>query len=328
MQNRLFAEIIADHVRHEIVDGLVVGRAVARSVDDRHIARPVGGQDSRHADHGIRVERERVEIFVGQTAVDHADAVFPAGIVEEVHFVVHDFEVFGERERRAGFLGQVCMFEERGIVPAGGEHHCYAVGGDEIHGLAQQSWIIAIVAHTYVAEQAGRDSAFDIAGEQQIAGTGWNAQIVFQHPPLPVLPLHQVLAGDVREHAARRCHAVDLRKVSRGRVHVFFRHDAVLDGLLVGVDVAQVGVQRVDALFQSGFHSVEFVRFDDARNRIVRKQPVMVLAVLVDAEPYAITAQLSVDRLPTIDQFRSQPSCGGFNHRSTLPSTPCERMPI
>ena len=24
----------------------------------------------------------------------------------------------------------------------------------------------------------------------------------------------------------------------------------------------------------------------------------------------------------------SQPSCGGFNHRSTLPSTPCERMPI
>ena len=98
------------------------------------------------------------------------------------------------------FSARYACSKNAGIVPAGGEHHCYAVGGDEIHGLAQQSWIIAIVAHTYVAEQAGRDSTFDIAGEQRIAGTGWNAQIVFQHPPLPVLPLHQVLAGDVREH--------------------------------------------------------------------------------------------------------------------------------
>ncbi len=318
VQNRLLAEIVADHGGNEIIDGLVVGGAVARRVDDRHIAGSVRGEDSRHADHGIRVERERVEVFVGKTAVDHADAVLLAGIIQEVELVVDHFEVFREGERGAGFLGQIRVFEERGIVPSRRQHDGDAFGGDEIHGFAQQSRIIAVVAHAHVAEQARRDPSFDVACEQRIAGSGRDAQIVFQHPPSAVLPLHQILSGDVGEDATGRRHAVDLREVPGGRVHVFFRNDAVLDGAFVGIDVAQVGVQRVHALFQSGFHPIEFVGFDDARHGVVGEQPIVVFAVLVDAETHPVAAQLPIDGRPAVHQFRCQLTCGGFNHRSTL----------
>ena len=79
-------------------------------------------------------------------------------------------------------------------------------------------------------------------------------------------------------------------------VYVFLRHHAVMDDGLVGVDVLQIGVQGVDALLQALLQFVVFVGFDNARHRVVREQPVMVFAVLVDAETHTVAGQLSIDR--------------------------------
>lgn len=92
--------------------------------------------------------------------------------------------------------------------------------------------------------------------------------------------------------------------------------------MFVGIDVTQVGVERVDALLEPRFHFVEFVGFDDARHRIVREQPVVVFTVFIDAEAYAVTAQLAIDGFPAIDQFRRQFTCSRFDHLSTLLHTP------
>ena len=316
VENRFLAEIVLDHLRHEVVDGLVIGRAVARRVDDGHVARAVGGQDTGHTDHRIRIEGKRVEEFVGQAAVDHAHTVAFAGVVEEVDLVVHHFEVFGEGQRRTGLLRQIGVLEERGIVASGGQHHGDALSGDEVHGLAQQARVFAIVANVHVAEQAWGDAALDVAHEQRVAGARGDTQVVFQHPPAAVLALDQVLAGDVREDAAGRGHAVDLREVAGRGVYVFLRHDAVMDDGLVGVDVLQIGVQGVDALLQALLQFVVFVGFDNARHGIVREEPVMVFAVLVDAEAYAVAGQLAVDRLATVYQFMGQSACCGFDHRA------------
>ena len=316
VENRFLAEIVLDHLRHEVVDGLVIGRAVARRVDDGHVARAVGGQDTGHTDHRIRIEGKRIEEFVGQTAVDHAHTVAFAGVVEEVDLVVHHFEVFGEGQRRTGLLRQIGVLEEGGIVASGGQHHGDAFGGDEVHGLAQQARVFAIVANVHVAEQARGDAALDVAHEQRVAGARGDAQVVFQHPPAAIFTLDQVFAGDVREDAAGRGHAVDLREVAGRGVYVFLRHDAVMDDGLVGVDVLQIGVQGVDALLQALLQLVELVGFDDARHGIVREEPVMVFAVLVDAEAYAVAGQLAVDRLATVYQFMGQSACCGFDHRA------------
>ena len=316
VENRFLAEIVLDHLRHEVVDGLVIGRAVAQRVDDGHVARAVGGQDTGHTDHRIRIEGERVEEFVGQAAVDHAHTVAFAGVVEEVDLVVHHFEVFGEGQRRTGFLRQIGVLEERGIVAAGSQYHGDALGGDKVHGFAQQARVFAIIANTNVAEQARGDAALDVAHEQRVAGTRGNTQVVFQHPPSSVLALDQVLAGDVSKNAAGRGHAVDLREVAGRGVYVFLRHHAVMDDGLVGVDVLQIGVQGVDALLQALLQFVVFVGFDNARHRVVREQPVMVFAVLVDAETHTVAGQLSIDRFAAVYQFMGQSACCGFDHRA------------
>lgn len=233
VQDRLLVEVVTDHLRHEIVDRLVVRGPVAGRVDDGDVAGTVGRQQSGNADNRVRVERERVEVFVGQSAVHGAHAMPVAGIVEEVQLVVDNFQVFGERERRAGLLGQVGVLEERRIVASRREHDGDAFGGYEVHGLAQQPRIVAVVAHVHVAEQFGIRTAFDVAREQRVAGSRRDAQVVFQHPPAPVLALDEVFACDVREDAAGRSHAVDLRKVTGRRVHVFFGDDAVVDDALV-----------------------------------------------------------------------------------------------
>ena len=326
VQNRFLAQIVSNHGRHEIVDRLVVSGTIARCIDDRHIAGTICGKNARHADHGIRIECERIEIFVRQATVDHAHTMAFARIIKEIHLVVNHFKIFRKRQRGTGFFRQIGMLEKRRIVSPWRQHHGNALRGDEIHGLAQQTGIIAVVSHMHVTEQARRDPTFDIACEQRIAGTGRNAQIVFQHPPFAVLSLHQILACDMREHAARRGHAVDLREISCRSVYVFFGDNAVLDDFLIGIHVPQIGVQRIHALLETRLHLVEFVGFDDTGNRIIRKETVMVFAVLVNTETNAIAAQLAVDRLTAIHQFRRQPACSGFNHRFTL-LLPLKRMP-
>ena len=309
VEDGLLAEIVLDHLRHEIVDRLVVGRPVARRVDDRDVARTVCGQQAGHADHRIGVERERIQVLVGQAAVHRADAVAPARIVEEVQLVLLDLEVLGKRQRRAGLLRQIRVLEEGGIVPARGQHHGDALGGDEIHGLAQQARVVAVVAHMHLAEQLRVRAPLDVAREQRVARARGDAQVVLEHPPAPVLALHQVLAGDMREDAAGRRHAVDLREVAGRGVHILLGHHAVVDDPLVGVHVLEIGVERVDALLEPGLQVVELVGFDDARDRVVREQPVMVFAVLVHAEPHAVAAQLAVDRLSPVDQLTRQFEC-------------------
>ena len=69
---RLFAEIVFYHLRHEIVNAFVVRNAVARRVDDTHISASVGFHKIRDADKRFGIECQRVEIFVGDTAVKHA----------------------------------------------------------------------------------------------------------------------------------------------------------------------------------------------------------------------------------------------------------------
>lgn len=89
-----------------------------------------------------------------------------------------------------------------------------------------------------------------------------------------------------------------------------------MDDGLVGVDVLQIGVQGVDALLQALLQFVVFVGFDNARHRVVREQPVMVFAVLVDAETHTVAGQLSIDRFATVYQFMGQSACCGFDHRA------------
>ena len=72
-EDRVFAQVVPDHLRHVGVHHLVVGDAVARRVGQRHAAGAIGVHQARHAQHRVGAERLRVEEVVVDAAVDHVD---------------------------------------------------------------------------------------------------------------------------------------------------------------------------------------------------------------------------------------------------------------
>ena len=50
MQDGLLAEVVADHLRHEGIDRLIVGDAASGGVDNGDVARPPGVNDTGHAE--------------------------------------------------------------------------------------------------------------------------------------------------------------------------------------------------------------------------------------------------------------------------------------
>ena len=94
LEQRLLAEVEADHLRDVVVDRLVVGDAGADRVGDRDRAGAVGAHQPGHAEQRVGAELERVDEVVVEAAVDGVDAREPVGRAH-VADVVADDEVRG-----------------------------------------------------------------------------------------------------------------------------------------------------------------------------------------------------------------------------------------
>lgn len=116
------------------------------------------------------------------------------------------------------------------------------------------------------------------------------------------------------EHTSRRGDAVHLRIIAGRRVDEFLGYHAVVNDLLIGIDVVQIGVQRLHTLLKACFKTVELIGFDDARHGIIGEQPIVIFAVLVYAEMYTITAELAIDLLAPGYQLLCQCTCRLFDH--------------
>lgn len=99
------------------------------------------------------------------------------------------------------------------------------------------------------------------------------------------------------EHASRRGDAVHLRIIAGRRVDEFLGYHAVVNDLLIGIDVVQIGVQRLHTLLKACFKTVELIGFDDARHGIIGEQPIVIFAVLVYAGTHTVAAELAIDLL-------------------------------
>ena len=232
----------------------------------------------------------------------------PRGVVAQEDLVVNDLEVLGEGKGGPGLLGEVGVLEEGRVVAARREHHGHAARGDEVHDVAQESGVVAVVANPVLVKEAWVCVALDVAHEEGVARTRGDAEVVLEDPPAPVLALHEVLAGDVRVDARGRRHAVHLGEVSPRGVDELLRDHAVADDALVGVDVAQEGVERAHALLEAGLKTVELVRGDESGDGVVGEEPVMVGPVAIDAKAHAVARELSVDGLLPLHEVVGEPA--------------------
>jgi hypothetical protein len=89
VEDRLLAEVEADHLRHVVVDRLVVGDAGAQRVGDRDGPRATGAYEARDAEQRVGPELERVEEVVVEAAVHGVHAAQPGRRAHVEHVVAH-----------------------------------------------------------------------------------------------------------------------------------------------------------------------------------------------------------------------------------------------
>jgi hypothetical protein len=73
-QNRVLAQVVADELGDISVNSLVVRHAVPHRIRQRHIPRAIRIHQSRHAQHRILPEDQRIQEVVVNAAVDHIHA--------------------------------------------------------------------------------------------------------------------------------------------------------------------------------------------------------------------------------------------------------------
>lgn len=122
VQQRVFAEVEADHVRHVGIDRLVVGHPGTDRVGQHQVAGPVGGQQAGHAEQRIRVERQRVEEGVVDPSVDHVHRL-RSGRRAHVDPLVADEQIGAFDQFHAHLAGEEGVFEVGAVETSRRQYH-------------------------------------------------------------------------------------------------------------------------------------------------------------------------------------------------------------
>ena len=286
-EDRFFLQVEPDHLRHERIGGLVVGDAGADRVGERDVARAVGGEQSRHAEHRILAEGGRVEERVVDAPVDHVDAL-PAAGRAHVHRVVLGEQVGTFHQLDAHLLREEGVFEVGAVVLAGREHGHHRVARPRRSGgaqrLQQQRRVVLHRQHRLALEQLGEEPHHHLAVLDHVRHARGRAQVVLEHVVLAVRVAHQVDAGDAGIDAVGQLDAAHFLLEAGVLQHLLGRDHARLEDLLPVVDVVQEAVERIYALLESLRQLVPLRFRDDARDGVERNQPFRTLFVAVDGE--------------------------------------------
>ena len=170
LDQRLLAEVVADHLRDVVVDRLVVGDAGADRVDDRDAARAVGAHQARDAEHAVGPELERVHEVVVDPAVDRVDALQAAGGADVADGVA-DHEVAGLDELDAHLAREEGVLEVGAVVRAGrpdddGRLLLPAGRRDLLQRGPEQRRVVVDGPHAVVLEQRRAAGASSRAGSR------------------------------------------------------------------------------------------------------------------------------------------------------------------
>src|SRR5579859_6021640 len=103
-QNGLLIEVVADDLRHESIDGLVVGDARAGRVGDGDFSGAVNLHDAGNAEGGVRLENLGVNVIIVHPAVNDVHFLVTLGGAHD-HVTVNDRQVPALHQLGAHLLG-------------------------------------------------------------------------------------------------------------------------------------------------------------------------------------------------------------------------------
>src|SRR5207247_275797 len=120
-------------------------------------------------------------------------------------------------------------------------------------------------------ENAWEDTLEHLAILQYIRDTRGHAQVVFEDVVLAVAVADQVGAGNVAPDSERRIETVALLAEGDGGGDHVRRDGAILEDLLLVINVVNEAVERVNALLEAAIDVVPLGSADDARDQVEGK---------------------------------------------------------
>ena len=191
------------------------------------------------------------------------------------------------------------------VVDAGRQQHDSRIagGGFRRERLQRGEQFVRIVLdrrHAMAREQLREQPHHDLAVLQHVGDARRRAGVVLENIKRVGIDADHVDAGDVHVDVVRHLLAVHLRPEHRILEHQALRHDAGLENFAAAVDVAQISVDRLDALLKPAAQRVPFLRRQDARDDVERDQPLLGVGLAIDREGDADAAEQQLGFLAAV----------------------------
>ena len=285
-EQRLLAQVVADHVGHVGVDALVVGDAGAGRVGDGDVAEPVGVEEAGGAELRIGAEGQGVDEVVVDAAVDHVHLLQARGRAHVDEAVV-DHEVAALHQLHAHLLGEEHVLVEGGVVDAGSEQDDAGVrdaGRRELgQRLAQQPAVVLDPAHPVTAEEVAQAGLQRAPVGQHVGDARRHPQVVLQHHEA-VVGAYDIGAAERHVDAVGHLEAPHLDPVLRAAPHQVHRHDPVLENPPRPVDIGEEAVERFQALAQAALDQVPVGGVHEPGQEVDGDDPLLRPVLAVDRE--------------------------------------------
>ena len=306
-QDRVLAEVVLDHLRHVGVDDLVVGHTRTGRIGQTDLALDPRAHQALAAEDRVRIERFRIEEQIVDAAIDDIDALQAIdGPHVRAVVVTHD-EVRAFDQFDTHLLREIGMLEVRGVVDARGQQHdvrrITRTRADRHQRVVELGGVVVDRQDVRGVEQFRPDALDDRAVLQHVRDTGRHPQVVFEHIQGAVAIANQIGAADVRPDAVLRRDADALLTEVHRLGEDLGREDAVLDDLLLAVQILDEVVQRGDALLQAAFGLLPFLLWNDSRNDVERPGAVDILAFGIDREGDAHDLDRQIGRQAAIGEI-------------------------
>ena len=194
------------------------------------------------------------------------------------------------------------MLEVGAVENARGHEHHIGLGGGErrrrdiLEDLAEVCGVAVDRMNARGPVEIGEGALERGTVLQHVAGTRRTAQVVLQYQVVALSVADQVGPADVDVDVLGHVESHELAPKMLRAEDVVGRDDAVLEDLLLVVDVVQEEIERGDALDQSLFDGLPFGVGNDARHEVEREDPLGPLIVIVDREGDATPHEGQVDR--------------------------------
>ena len=305
-QNRLFFEIVADHLWHIGIDRFVVGDTGADGVCQRDIAAAIGVEEPRHAEHRIFAKYQRVDKIVVDAAVDHIHPL-QTGSAAHVDLVVVGQQVAPFHQLNAHLAGEKGVFKIGRVVDTRRKQHNVWLAASNrcqrLHCVEQRLPVEIERTHGIAVEERGKGALHHLAVDQHVGCAAGHAQIVFEHGKAPVWLADEVGADDCHVNAVWHIDIAHLAAEVLAAVDQLKGHHLVAENLRLMVNIIEKEIERGDTLREPTFNNIPFGGCDDAWQQVKGKDALRALGVAVDSEGDALKEKRFVGRTLTLLQL-------------------------